>query len=105
MTLEAKDRSQAARIGAYILHAKHDSLEITREARKAAASKRERDARAEIDPDDTLEDEEWARRFRLWQRAYFTRLARKSVEARRLKAEAMKVNRKRKRAAKVGRRG
>lgn len=71
-------RSQVARIGAYALHATHDSREITKPARAAFLGRFEREVPAEIT--DPLER---ARRAEYLKKAYFAKLALRSAQARR----------------------
>jgi hypothetical protein len=71
-------RSLVARVGAYALHAKHDSRELTRPAR---AKFNERFAR-EVDPDGILPPAERERRAEMARKAYFARLALKSAQVR-----------------------
>jgi hypothetical protein len=66
------------RIGAYALHARYDSRELTAPARKAFLDRFER----EVDPEGKLPEEERARRAEYAKRAYFTRLALQSAQAR-----------------------
>ena len=74
-----QDRALAARIGAFRLHATHDSREITAPARAAFLQRFERD----VDPDGTLPPAERARRAEMARKAYFARLAYRSAKARR----------------------
>jgi hypothetical protein len=67
------------RIGAYRLHATHDSREITAKARATFLERFER----EVDPDGTLPEGERLRRAEHARKAYFSQLARKSALARR----------------------
>ena len=73
------DRSQRGRLGAYALHATHDPRETTRKAREAFLAKFVN----EVDPDRVLDPEERERRVFYARKAYFTRLALKSAQARR----------------------
>lgn len=73
------EASLRGKIGAYRLHATHDSREITAPARRAFLSRFER----EVDPQGTLAPEERARRAEMAKKAYFTRLAYASAKARR----------------------
>ena len=73
------DRALRGRIGAYRLHATHDSREITAPARKAFLSRFE----SEVDPEQVLTPEERNRRADMARKAYFTRLAYLSAKARR----------------------
>ena len=65
------------------MHAKNDSREVTANAREAFLARFER----EVDPDGTLDPAERIRRAEHARKAYFARLALKSVQARRRRAE------------------
>jgi len=67
------------RIGAFALHATHDSRVTTAPARAAFLSRFER----EVDPDGLLTETERRRRAEFAKRAYFARLALASARARR----------------------
>jgi len=67
------------RVGAHLLHARHDPTATTLPARRAFLARFEREA----DPDGTLDPAERARRARHLRAAYFTRLALRSAEVRR----------------------
>lgn len=69
------------RIGAYTLHATHDPRETTKPARAAFLARFER----EVDPDGKLPPAERLRRAGYARKAYFTRLALRSAQARRRK--------------------
>jgi hypothetical protein len=73
------ERSLVSTIGAYALHAKYDSREVTAPAR-ARFLERFVD---EVDPDRVLPEAERLRRAAHARKAYFARLALKSVQARR----------------------
>jgi hypothetical protein len=79
MNLTPAERVLRARLAAHTLHAKVDSREHTKPARKAFLDRFEN----EVDPNRTLPKEERLRRAEQAKRAYFTRLALKSVQARR----------------------
>lgn len=79
MALTPTERSLRARLGAYSLHAMVDSREHTEPARRAFMARFE----DEVDPDRTLPEQERRRRAEEAKRAYFTRLALKSAQARR----------------------
>ena len=68
-----------ARLAAHALHAQHDSREVSKPGREAFLARFER----EVDPDGTLPTDERARRAAHARKAYFTRLALKSAQARR----------------------
>lgn len=72
-------RSVIARIGAYALHSKYSSRELTASARKTFLDRFER----EVDPERVLDPAERARRAKSAKSAYFTRLALRSANARR----------------------
>lgn len=76
---DKQDLAQRGRIGAYRLHATHDSREITKPARRAFLARFE----SEVDPNGTLSPAERARRAEMAKKAYFTRLAYLSAKARR----------------------
>ena len=77
--LTPAERSLRGRIGAYVLHSRYDSRELTKAARAAFQSKFER----EVDPDGMLPLEERLRRAEMARRARYARLALASAEARR----------------------
>ena len=66
-------------MGAYAMHAKHDTEQTTANARKAMFERFER----EVDPDGVLAPEERARRAEAARKAYMTGLALRSSVARR----------------------
>ena len=67
------------RLGAYSQHSRHSPIDTTAAARAAFLSKFE----LEVDPDKVLPEAERQRRAGAAKKAYFTRLALKSVQARR----------------------
>lgn len=67
------------RIGAYVKHSRHDPKESTKKARASFLARFER----EVDPDNVLPLPERRRRAEMARKAYFTRLALKSAQARR----------------------
>lgn len=73
------ERSLAARLAAHTLHSQVDPTEHTAPARKAFLERFEK----EVDPDGILSPDERARRAAHARKAYFTRLALKSAQARR----------------------
>ena len=73
------ERTLRARLAAHSLHAKVDSKAHTEPARRAFADSFEK----QVDPDGVLPLEERRRRAEQARKAYFTRLAFKSVRARR----------------------
>jgi hypothetical protein len=74
-----EERTMRARLAAHTLHATHDSREIIAPARAAFQSRFQR----EVDPDGQLTPDERARRAAQARKAYYTRLALKSAQARR----------------------
>jgi len=81
-SLTRTERRLRGRIGAYALHARHDPRATTAAAR-LAFSRRFVDL---VDPDRTLPEDERRRRAEAARKAYFTRLAYRSVQARRAKS-------------------
>ena len=73
------ERVLTGRLGAYVLHSQYDSRELLKPARAAFESRFER----EVDPDGVLPVEERSRRAEMARKAYFTRLALLSAQARR----------------------
>ena len=71
-------RSLRARLGAYVLHSRYDSRELTAKARATFLSKFEH----EVDPEGQLAPEERARRAEMAKKAHFTRMALKSATRR-----------------------
>ena len=82
--LTPAERSLRGRIGAYVLHSRHDSRELTKAARAAFESKFER----EVDPDGVLPLEERLRRAEMARKAHYARLALASAVARRKRARS-----------------
>ena len=81
--LSPSQRSLRARVAAHAMHARHDSREVTANARKAFVERFER----EVDPDGVLPAAERQRRAEHAMRAHMTRLALRSAQARRTPAE------------------
>ena len=77
--LSSQDAALRGRIGAYRLHATHNSTEITAPARRAFLARFE----AEVDPTGTLSPEERHRRTEMALRAHMARLAHRSAQSRR----------------------
>lgn len=77
--LTPAERSLRSRIGAYTLHATHDPRQTTKSAREAFLARFER----EVDPGGHLPEPERQRRAEAAKKAYFSRLALKSAQARR----------------------
>lgn len=76
------ERVLRARLAAYVLHSTHDARELTASARRAFHDRFER----QVDPEEVLPIAERARRAQAARKAYFTRLALKSAQARRRRA-------------------
>lgn len=79
MANKHSERVLAGRLGAYVVHSRYDSRELTEAAREAFRSKFER----EVDPEGVLPIEERLRRAEMARKAHFARMALKSAEARR----------------------
>ena len=77
--LSLSQRSLRARLAAHAMHARHDSREITANARKAFVARFER----QVDPDGVLPVAERQRRAEHAMRAHMTRLALRSAQVRR----------------------
>lgn len=75
----AEDRSLRARAAAHLLHAAHDSVEVTEPARRAFRKSFE----DRVDPDHVLSEEERHRRAQHALTAHMLQLARKSAQTRR----------------------
>jgi hypothetical protein len=80
-SLSPERASLLGRIGALVLHARHDAKATTAKARETFLNKFEK----EVDPDGTLPPEERARRAEYARKAHFAHLALKSADARRAK--------------------
>ncbi len=78
MPARTSHRSLAARAAAYALHSKHDSRDLTANARAAFADRFTK----QVDPDNLLPEAERLRRAEAAKKAYFTALALKSAKAR-----------------------
>jgi len=81
--LSPSEASLRGRIGAYAMHATHDSRETTAAARAVFLKRFER----EVDPDRVLPDAERQRRAQMARKAHFARLALKSARARKRPAD------------------
>ena len=77
------ERSMRARIAAYSLHAQRDARETTAPARAAFLARFEH----MVDPDGVLPEPERTRRATAARKAHFARLALRSAQARRSRAE------------------
>ena len=80
-SLTPSERSLRARLAAHALHAQYDSRELTRPGR----DKFEQRFIEEVDPERMLPEAERQRRVDHARKAYFTRLAMKSAQARKAK--------------------
>ncbi len=78
-----KELSLRGRIGAHVLHSRRDPRLTTAAAREAFLNRFER----EVDPEGILTPEERARRAHHLRKAYFARLALRSAQARRRRAQ------------------
>ncbi len=78
-SLTLTERALRGRIGAFALHARHDARATTAAAR-LAFNGRFVDL---VDPERTLPEDERGRRVEAARKAYFTRLAYRSVQSRR----------------------
>ena len=79
VSISPEERSLRGRIGAYALHSKYDSKEITRAARHAFLNKWE----VQVDPEGVLPEPERLKRAENALKAHMARLALKSAQARR----------------------
>jgi hypothetical protein len=79
VTMTPGERALRARMAAYVLHSRYDSKELTEPARRAFNDRFEK----QVDPDGVLPPSERQRRADAAKKAYFTRLALKSAQARR----------------------
>ncbi len=80
--MTSEQRVLRARLAAYTLHAKYDARETTAAARAAFLDRFER----QVDPDGALTVHERERRAKAARKAYFTRLALRSAQARRARS-------------------
>lgn len=83
------EKSSRHAIGAHVLHGTRDSRELTAAARRAFADRFEREA----DPEGLLSPKERARRAEHLRAAYFARLALRSAQVRRERAEQKRRSR------------
>ena len=75
-------RTIRAKIGAYSLHAQHDSHVVSAPGRAAAAKKLNASLLTEIDPKGRLSEAERARRLESARKAHFAKLALRSARVR-----------------------
>ncbi len=85
-SFDPKEMALRGRIGAYRLHATHDTKETTKAARTAFLACFER----EVDPHGVLPEAERVRRAEAARRAYFAQLAHKSAKARESRSQKAK---------------
>ena len=83
---DPNEMAQRGRIGAYVLHSKHDPKETTAKARETFLARFER----EVDPEGVLPEAERLRRAEAARKAYFAKLAYQSAKARRARVVARK---------------
>lgn len=81
MEFDSAEMARRGRLGALALHSRHDSKEISANARKAFRAKFEQ----QVDPDGVLPEAERKRRAEFARREFYTRIAHKSAESRRQK--------------------
>lgn len=79
MSASREQRQAWGRIGAHVVHATHDSREITAPARRAFLDKFEK----QVDPDGVLDPQERAKRAHHAMKAHMSQLALRSAAARR----------------------
>ena len=84
MTLSPAERTLRARLAAHSLHAQVNSRDHTAPARRAFMDRFE----DQVDPNRVLPNTERQRRAEQAKKAYFTRLALKSLQARRRRGKA-----------------
>lgn len=77
-TYRRRMASLRGRLGAFVMHSRHDPRATTARAREAFLDRFER----EVDPEGVLPPAERARRAKAARKAYFTRLAMTSAKAR-----------------------
>ena len=84
LQFDPKEMARRGRIGAHVLHSRHDSREIAARAREGLVRK----YLDEVDPERTLPEPERLRRAEHARRAHLARAARLSVIARNARKEA-----------------
>ena len=83
MSASPQERRLQARMAAHAMHARNDARTVTANARSAFLDRFDR----EVDPRNSLSPGERARRAEHARKAYMTRLALKSAQARRKRRE------------------
>jgi hypothetical protein len=81
--LSLAEMALRGRIGAYVMHSRHDPRETTKAGRAAFMDKFIK----EVDPDLSLPEDERLRRAESARKAHFARMALKSAQARAKKAK------------------
>ena len=84
LEIDPEEMARRGRIGAHVLHSRHDSHEIAARAREGLTKK----YLDQVDPDRTLPEAERLRRAEHARRAHLARAARLSVIARSARKEA-----------------
>jgi hypothetical protein len=84
LEIDPEEMARRGRIGAHVLHSRHDSSDIAARAREGLAKK----YLDQVDPDRTLSEAERLRRAEHARRAHLARAARLSVLARSARKEA-----------------
>jgi len=85
MSLTPRERSRAARIGAYVMHSKHDTRQVSLPGRLAAMARFER----EVDPTGELPIEERKRRAEMAKKAHYARIGHLGGKSRKRKTRPM----------------
>jgi hypothetical protein len=85
LEIDPEEMARRGRIGAHVLHSRHDSHEIAARAREGLTKK----YLDQVDPDRTLPEPERLRRAEHARRAHLARAARLSVIARSARKEAV----------------
>src|SRR5688572_22098678 len=87
LTYDPEEMARRGRIGAHVLHSRHDSNQIAARAREGLAQK----YLDEVDPEHTLPEDERLRRAEHARRAHLARAARLSALARSARKGAVSV--------------
>lgn len=83
LEFDPDEMARRGRLGGLTTHSRHDSREITKNARAAMQDRFVR----EVDPDLVLPEDERQRRAQIAKRLYFTRIGQMSGKARRARIE------------------
>lgn len=89
--LTPSERSQHARLAAYVLHSQVDSREQTAAARKAGPASLTYWER-KVDPDETLDAVERARRAECARKAHYVKMGLRSAQARRARSASRRAS-------------